>query len=331
MKRLVLLLTALGAITSAQAQINITGAGFSYSQDFNSLDTASGYTNSSANLPTGWSIFEVGSSVNTVNNMYQGGDGSSNTGDTYSFGTVGTTERALGSIASGSNSASYGAYFANTSSDTITKVLLSYTLEQWRGGGNRAVPDTSYFYYSTTATGVDDTMASWTAASQFDLISIQNPSSASALDGNNAANNMQVNDSIIVAIAPGSHLVIKWADKNTQGSDDGLAVDDLTAFFKNDTTLNPNSVAVVRNSSLPLTVLGAASANQLTVGFTATEAGNYSLEVYDVTGRMLHSESINAAAGTQRYTLNNLNLSSGLYIVKLHNNTYSGVTKAVIR
>ena len=59
----------LGLITNAQSY-SLTGNNPSYSQDFNSLDTSS--TVFSSNLPTGWSILEVGTNSN---NQYRGGFG----------------------------------------------------------------------------------------------------------------------------------------------------------------------------------------------------------------------------------------------------------------
>lgn len=106
------------------------------------------------------------------------------------------------------------------------------------------------------------------------------------------------------------------------------AIDDFHLSYTASTA--PTSVANMRNVNMPLSVLGNASANQMSVGFTTAEAGKFNLAVLDLTGRVLYSESINAVAGTQRYTVNGMNLASGLYIVKLSNGSQSGVTKAMV-
>jgi len=59
------------------ATVSFTG---NYTQDFNTL-AASG---TSGTLPSGWLFAETATNANTT---YTAGDGSSNTGDTYSFGT----------------------------------------------------------------------------------------------------------------------------------------------------------------------------------------------------------------------------------------------------
>ena len=328
MKKIALLLTTLVAVTAARAQINITSANFTYSQDFNSLDASA--TNSS-NLPTGWAIKETGTSA-SANNMYRSGYGSSNAGDVYSFGDSASTDRALGSIASGTNATSFGAKFMNTSTDTVKKFVISHRLEQWRVGDTINKPDTTYFYYSTIADSVGDTVAAnWTEIPGLmlnSLVTVSTSTAGNALAGNTAGNFGTKADSFAVTVSPGQHLIIKWVDKNCTGSDDGLAIDDVNIAFRG---TGAAGVADTKFISMPLTILGSGSANQMTVGFTATEAGKYSLEVYDITGRMLHNESVNAATGTQRYTVTGMNLAAGLYIVKLSNGTQTGVTKAAIQ
>jgi hypothetical protein len=57
--------------------------GSTYTQDFNTL-ASSGTTSST--LPSDWVISETGTNPNST---YSVGNGSSNTGDTYSFGATG--------------------------------------------------------------------------------------------------------------------------------------------------------------------------------------------------------------------------------------------------
>ena len=50
-------------------------------------------------VPLGWAFSELGTNANTT---YTAGTGSNNAGDTYSFGSTGSSERAFGSLLSGS-------------------------------------------------------------------------------------------------------------------------------------------------------------------------------------------------------------------------------------
>src|SRR5687768_12165362 len=67
---------------TAGAQVAIDGA----VQNFDTLATAS----TSSTLPAGWFISESGTNANAT---YAAGDGSSNSGNTYSFGTGTNAER----------------------------------------------------------------------------------------------------------------------------------------------------------------------------------------------------------------------------------------------
>src|SRR5437867_772213 len=73
---------------------------------------------------------------------YNTGTGSSNTGALYSFGVAGTnpvTDRALGSVASGTTLTIYQAVrLTNNTGSTITSLDIGYVGEQWRNGGNTA-------------------------------------------------------------------------------------------------------------------------------------------------------------------------------------------------
>jgi hypothetical protein len=325
MKKLALLLLSFACMQTVQAQINVTGNGFSYTQDFNSLDTNA--TNSN-NLPTGWAIKEIGTS-SSANNLYRTGTGSSNAGDTYSFGTIANTDRALGTVASNTNSPSFGVRFNNTSNDTITRLVVSFRMEQWRAGDTSSKTDTMYFMYSIVADSVGDTTsANWTEVSSLMMKSVT-PSAATnqgnALDGN--TNNAILNDSFNVTINPGQHIILKWVDRNILGSDDGLAVDDLSLTFKNNNVIN--SILNVNAKRFDFAVQGTAKRDALTVAFT-TAAGKYALSIYDLNGRVVFTKDVQAKNGAQTTTINGLNLTSGMYIIKMTDGANVGIAKTVV-
>lgn len=226
MKTLALLVSGIVAGTCAMAQIAITSSALIYNQDFNSLDTVN--TNS-ANLPAGWAIKEIGSSATTVNNQYKGNSGTSTTGETYSYGAPGSTDRALGSIASTSNKSSYGAQFVNSAADSIVSFSISYTGEQWRRGSG-SNPDSLAFSYSLNADSVGDAAAIWIPVTPLSLSSI-NTGSATGIALNGNLNTVSISYTVNAVIHPGELLTIKWSDVDVSGSDDGLAVDDFSATF----------------------------------------------------------------------------------------------------
>ena len=89
-------------------QISLTGG--TYQQDFNTLATSG----TSSTLPSGWLFLETGTNANT---LFTAGTGSSNTGDTYSYGNAGSSDRALGGLLSGSLTPLFGAWFIRPGDD----------------------------------------------------------------------------------------------------------------------------------------------------------------------------------------------------------------------
>jgi hypothetical protein len=98
-----------------------------YTQDFDSLAS----TGTSSTLPTDWLISE---SLANANTTYTVGTGSSTTGDTYSFGSTGSTDRALGGLQSGSLIPSFGTSFTNNTGSTITALNMAH----WCSKQNRS-------------------------------------------------------------------------------------------------------------------------------------------------------------------------------------------------
>src|SRR3954451_17715149 len=87
----VILIAAWLAGTSVEiaAPITLNSNSATYTQNFDTL-ASTGLAN--AGLPAGWALSESGTSVR-VNQQYAAGTGSDNTGDVYSFGSTGSSER----------------------------------------------------------------------------------------------------------------------------------------------------------------------------------------------------------------------------------------------
>jgi hypothetical protein len=75
-------------------------------------------------------------------------DGTDNTGALYSYGTVSSTDRALGSIASNAvTDVTYALCLRNNTTRTLGSVTIHYKGEQWRAGGNATVQWLKFAYY----------------------------------------------------------------------------------------------------------------------------------------------------------------------------------------
>ena len=88
---------------------------------------------------------------------------------------------------------------------------------------------------------------------------------------------------------------------------------------------------VTAQPTLSLIALGAATSEKVVLEYNAEATGDYILAVYDLSGRMIHTETIAAKTGTQVITLSGLNLVPGMYIAKMFNNNSSSVTRIPVQ
>jgi|GEM_PF-6481967 len=199
--------------------ISLTTFGSAYTQDFNTLASSG----SSSTVPAGWAFSEAGPAADTT---YTAGNGSLSTGDTYSFGTTASTDRAFGSLQGSSLDSTIGASFINNTGSTVSSLSISYTGEQWRLGSNGST-DRLDFQYSTNATSLSN--GTWTDVNALDF-PVPNPNAAvGALDGNAAGNRTAISSSISgLSIPDGATFWIRWKDLSVPGADDGLSIDDFS-------------------------------------------------------------------------------------------------------
>ena len=196
--------------------ISYTGA--TYMQDFNTL----AISGTSSTLPNGWLLSESGTNANST---YAADGGSSNSGNTYSYGTGTATERAFGGLRSGSLVPTIGAIFRNNTGAVLSTVVVNYTGEQWRiGAAGRA--DRLDFQYSTDATSL--TTGTWTNLDALDFTG-PNTSAVGAVDGNATGNNRAITFTITgLSIPNGATFLFRWTDFDASGGDDGLSVDNFS-------------------------------------------------------------------------------------------------------
>ncbi|MFZ4770950.1 MAG: CehA/McbA family metallohydrolase [Ferruginibacter sp.] len=234
------------------AQVSITAANTAFTQNFNTLKATAG---TSATLPTGWKLLETGTNANTT---YSSDAGTTTTGNTYSYGTGTTTERALGTLLSGTLLSKLGVQLKNSTGQTITSITISYTGEEWRcGTAGRA--DQLDFQYSQSATSLST--GTWIDANSLDFFSPAT-TTIGAKDGNAVANKTLKTATITgLSIAANGLFWLRWVDFDASGSDDGLAIDDFSITLNGGdltaplvASLNPtnNSTAVALNGNLVL-------------------------------------------------------------------------------
>ena len=231
-------------------------------------------------------LSEAGTSA-ANDGKYTAGTGSGTGGDTYSFGATSSTERALGTLLSGTLTPTIGAAFANNTGGTITAIDVAYAGEQWRlGATGRA--DRLDFQYSLNAT--DLTTGTWTDVDPLDYQVPVTAGTVGLLNGN--ANRTAVSATIAgLAIPAGQTFWIRWNDFNAAGSDDGLAVDDFS--------LTPHTGVV---NALPTITCGSASTTQQGTPVSR----QISASDTDGTVTSISVDSVTPASGAGSFSISNL-------------------------
>ncbi|HTK80986.1 MAG TPA: Ig domain-containing protein, partial [Bacteroidota bacterium] len=223
------------------SSISLSAMNVAYTQDFNSLAS----TGTSSTLPTGWLMSESGTNANTT---YAADIGSTNAGNTYSYGAASNSERALGGLQSGSLNPTLGASFANNTGSTITSLLVTYMGEQWRIGATSRV-DRIDFQLSTDAVSLSS--GTYTDVDSLDFTAPVTSAALGALDGNSAPNRTSVNYTINgLSIPNGAVFYIRWNDFNATGADDGLAVDDFSITPQGIASTKPSGTGSANPSSV---------------------------------------------------------------------------------
>ena len=297
------------AALSVAAIVTPTGqiayAGGTYAQGFDSLPSTGTFTLASAGplgldaAPIsasglgGWSLAKYGGSGTLA--LFKVDNGSGNSGSIYSYGATAATDRALGSLASGTTISRFGATFVNSTGQTITQFTLAYTGEQWRRGTGAANRLT--FDYAFDPTNLNT--GAFTAVPALDVVAPVTTGSSVALDGNAAANHVAIGSTVTgLNWAPGQVLVLRWTDVDDTGSDDGLAIDNLSF-----------STPVAAGAILPGVVYTSPANGSVNVptstalSVTFNEAVNFTNGSFTLTGATSGVHTATVTGGPVSYTL----------------------------
>lgn len=222
-------------VPTANAGLVYSTAGSTYVQNFDSTGASTSWINDTT--LASWSLFRQ-PAPGTAITTYAAGNGGSNAGSFYSFGSA-SSERALGGVGSG------GAYFGspgsgaiagwiafnakNDTGQTLTSLNVHYDGEQWRNGGNPSEASQTMvmeYGFGSSFAGVSTWLA---AGSTFNFASPVNTlPTAGAVDGNGAGLLANKGGTIAATWNPNSDLWIRFAENNDTGNDHGLALDNFT-------------------------------------------------------------------------------------------------------
>lgn len=292
-------------------QISITAINTPYNQNFDSMG-ATGTT-----LATGWTaIRTAGTGTIGETLTMDAGTGSSNSGNVHNLGTTASSERAFGTLASGTTTPAFGASFINNTGSTVSTISISAVMEQWRSGSNATVNERVSFSYSLNATSLAD--GNWTAVSNLDLQEIlTTTTAAAAVDGN-----LATNQTVISATIPGlnwanaSTLWIKWNDSDDAGSDGNYAIDNFVFNATAALSVNENAISGLKIYPNPVTD------GNLFITSNSSEAKK--VTVYDILGKQI------LMAKTSNNAVNVSNLKGGAYIVRITEDGKTDTRKLII-
>lgn len=292
-------------------QISITAIGTPYNENFDSMG-ATGTT-----FVSGWTAIRASGSGTVGATLAMVADnGTLNSGNVYNIGTTAATERAFGTLASGSTIPAFGTSFINNTGSTVSAVSISAVMEQWRSASLETLNEVVSFSYSLDATSLST--GTWTPVTSLDLLEkLTSTTVAAAVDGNLAANQTNISGSISgLTWANGSTLWIKWVDVNDTGSDGTYAVDNFTFNATAALSLKQDKISSLNVYPNPV------KDGNLYITSDSSEAKT--VAVYDILGKQVLS------AKTSNNAVNVSNLKGGAYIVKITEEGKTDTRKLII-
>jgi hypothetical protein len=230
----------------AIAQISMEASHTYYSQDFDALPaTNSSIWENGAYFIPGWTVQRTKSGNTILANA-----GTSNAGALYSYGTTGSSDRALGSISSSTaGEFAYGLLLQNNTGSFIKSLDVSYFGEQWRVSNITAGEHKITFWYAISSDKNSFNLSpandqAWKPVESLTFFSPVFFSSGKALDGNASANKRFLSKTLQVSIPPDHYIMLRWKDADDLEADHGLAIDDVAVSWKSVVTTGPSPLPV---------------------------------------------------------------------------------------
>ena len=212
-------------------------AGSDYTQNFDSLPKSGSFTLSGKGpinlngspingIPlAGWQLFMTGGSNSSA--TFGISTGSSTGNAVYSFGSSGTTDRALGSLSSGTGIYAIGVILTNNTGAILNNFTVNFIAEQWRKGGSTNKNTWAFKYKTGVITSIDQ--PGLLDEPNLNFSSVINTSSSASLNGN-LPNNQQIVSYTISGFnwKNGEQLLLRWDDADETGNDDGVGIDNFS-------------------------------------------------------------------------------------------------------
>ncbi len=182
---------------------------------------------------------------------------------------------------------------------------------------------------------IADTLSAWLDHSSFRIINSSHPMQTNRFPSGLVEfrfNNIQLPDS--TTNEPGSHGYILYAVRPIADLPDYTVIANTAhIFFDQNPAIVTNTTQNTMVFELPvfqdlpdvgetlsqLSLLPNPSNDLLTIQYATQQSQLVSLHLYDLTGRLLHKETLQATLGTNNYVLDMTKYPNGLYVVTLNN------------
>lgn len=295
---IVYFLTLMSVFTfdNVKAQASISSIEATLTENFDNLIPEGAWTNGTTPMSNWYAIGNIGESTSIPSTFILNDGNNTTLNSLSSFGTTGQGDRALGYVPGGKNGLfSYvGWRLKNTmSSTTITKVHITWTLEQWRVLSSGAQPLTIKYQISSSPI---TSIVHGNLTSPSPVLSISSPKfggSGVALDGNLTANRVTATQTISnLNIPPGSEILICWGNSKA-GSNHLLSIDDVSLEFTANQSINFPALPTKTYGDAVFN-LGATATSNLPVLFSTADNDVISISSNSVTIKGPGTASIDA-------------------------------------
>lgn len=223
--------TSLLASAGAMASVSYTG-GSTVDQNFNGLPssaTLSATTGAQITLAgIGWEVAKI-AGTGTTATPYFVDAGTTNSGGVYSYGlTTTAADRALGALASGSNTVAFGVEIVNNSGAALSAFTISFLREEYR----TATSTQNILAFAYGLSGGGATSANYLSATSGLIATTAGDITGTAPVTTNGAAYTNLGTGTVtitgINVPVGGSIFLRWQDNNDLGNDAGLAINNFT-------------------------------------------------------------------------------------------------------
>jgi hypothetical protein len=194
----------------------------------------------------GW--YGLANPAASVGTRFGASDGDQTTGGQISFGLPGSSNRALGLLATSSTGyAAIGVKFINNAGATLNYLNVQVTGEIWRQSDVAKSLECYYLIDPSAAAPMSTAATASLPALNVSFPTVVADNGGAAVDGTNPANqiNLAVTNQAITNWPPGAALWLVWEMPDAAGKAQGLAIDNLTfAASAQPEVANPVSLSI---------------------------------------------------------------------------------------